>query len=122
MWIVLGCLTWCDDIEERQRSHWDAQAALHSDSNWSTDLFANEVAELEHRRFETQRQCLHALRRALPERDEGSHGGPDEPWGYIHVEHFPDYLVRSEGGGLMQGAGMNEHYYFACFQEAPLVG
>lgn len=124
MWVILGCLGLCD-LDEQRAHGWSSEFALHHEGSiygWHLDPYLGRNSEIATQRFSDQRSCLHALRRAVPERDTESHGEADDSWGYLHVTHYPDYVERLEGGGLMQGAGMNEQYYLACFQEAPVVG
>jgi hypothetical protein len=135
MWIVLACFMGCGDdgVRMAREDGWRAAAAL---AGYRPDA-AERPQWVEHWRrldadtidgfdptvrHESQRACLRALRRALPEKDEGESGAPNEPWWFNSVIHAPDYIEWGEGGGLFQGGGMMTSGYYACFQEAPRVG
>lgn len=132
MWLVLACYITCGAPEDpgavARTQGWREDLALagmpNPEGGWHQQWRANWLDSPEFRqelpeRFETQQECLRALRRALPEIDESTVGARDEPWAFNHVVHGPDYVDWGFGSGLMQGAGMMRSGTFACFREAP---
>jgi hypothetical protein len=134
MWLVLACYISCGTPEDAgavaRAQGWREDLAVAgmpypgggSHQQWRANwLDSPEDFEELPERFSSQRECLRALRRALPEIDEGSHGDVDEPWGFNYVIHGPDYVDWGFGAGMRQGAGMMRSGTFACFQEAPRI-
>lgn len=132
MWLVMTCIEGCsaDAIELARRNEWRAEAAIvgfiidpeypERRSKWQP----TEESISEDTRFLTQRECLRALRRAMPARDEYStYANSGEGWELASVEHGPDYVEEFEAVGWEPGrANMMRSYTYACFEEAPLVG
>lgn len=132
MWVILACYVICgtqgDPGAVARAQGWREDLAILGvldpetggrQEQWRANwLDSPEFQEELPARFATQRECLRALRRALPEVDESVHGEADEAWGFNHVVHGSDYVEWGFGSGMFQGAGMMRSGTFACFREA----
>lgn len=135
MWLILACLWGCgpgDPGIPGRANHWRAEAALSGipipDEGWSQqwsregsmDQFdfsdrLQRVFDAQAATYNSQRECLRALRRALPEHDSQTAG-----WQF-HVVHYPD-SVSWDGSYAVVSGWRYRSGAFACFQEAPRVG
>jgi hypothetical protein len=127
MLMILVCTLWCldDDVTRIARSaNWSAPAAIAGIPTHDGDRQEWEAPwerELSESRFETQRACLHGLRRLMPEEDEmGEY--PGGGWEQSTVRHHRDYVSSFGAVGRVEGsANMVRTYYYACFQESPRI-
>ena len=78
----------------------------------------------ENARFESQRECLSALRRAMPIEDRTTtYANTGRGWETTKVEHHRDYVERFEAVGWVEGsANMVRTNDYACFREPSRVG
>jgi hypothetical protein len=85
IWEILACLN-CD-YEPAQAAGWRYESAIVAPYELDTwvDFLVPEA--LEGRQFMSQRECLRALRGALPERNDRE---PDEFGEYTQTDHFAD--------------------------------
>lgn len=128
MWLILVCSMWCDEesIPSLPRAaHWSASAAIYGiptpREDWRQTWETPWDDALAEGRFETQRACLRALRRAMPAgREESDY--PGGGWELESVTHHREYVESFGAVGRVEGAAtMMRTYYFACFQEAPRI-
>lgn len=129
MWLILICgVDGCggDDIALARASQWNAEAAIvgFPDPEFPSlrhQWFPSGVEGLaEGVRFQTQRECLSALRRAMPIEDRTTtYANTGRGWETTKVEHHRDVVERFEAVGWVEGsANMMRTYYYGCFQEA----
>ena len=134
MWLMLICgFDGCggiDDIEMARAADWQAEAAIigfvdpeypnlrHEWHSVEIDGVAKDA------RFRTQRECLRALRRAMPEgqSSEGYAGDWSLGWEEENVIHGPDYVERFAAVGRAEQTNMMRTYFFGCFREEPRTG
>jgi hypothetical protein len=134
MWMILicgddGCGASAVDIA--RASSWNAEAAIigfpdPDYPNWRHQWFPTGVEGIEESaRFQTQRECLRALRRAMPVEDRTEPYDPNTGlgWETTAVEHHRDFVERYEAVGWVAGStNMMRTYDYACFEEAPRIG
>lgn len=133
MWLILLCgwdgCSGIEDIELARAANWSAEAAIIGfiDPEYPTlrrEWFPTEVDGVaETARFRTQRECLAALRRAMPagERRQ-TYANSGEGWELEDVTHYRDYVESFQAVGWEEGrANMMRTYSYACFQEAPRI-
>lgn len=133
MWLILACgFDGCagNDVELARAAGWNAEAAIigfpdPDYPNWRHTWGPADIDGIEpSARFATQRACLHALRRAMPEHEETrTYAHTGRGWETENVTHGPDYVEKFEAVGWVRGsANMVRTYDFACFREGPRVG
>lgn len=134
MWIILACAFGClgdDPGAHGRRYQWDAAQAVagFTDANgdqqeWTRTGTLDQldfgerlerVFAAQELRFTGQRECLRALRRALPEADEQG------PGSWFDVTHYPDVVRWSGGYPIANGTSRSRSGAFACFREGPRV-
>lgn len=132
-WLILTCgLDGCggDDIGIARASRWNAEAAIvgfsdpehPSEPAWRHRWFPADVEGIEESaRFQTHRECLRALRRAMPVEDRTTtYANTGRGWETTKVEHHRDFVEEFGAVGWVEGsATMMRTYDYACFQKAP---
>lgn len=108
IWVLLVCIsrTGCE-LETAQRSGWSYEAAIHA--RWTHPGPWDEPADiLTSVTHANQRECLRALRRAMPE-DEYY----DDTNQYHNIVHEPEYVSYTQA--YQTHPMMVSNAYYGCF-------